>query len=575
MDKNYGILFIVALISLPTVIAGKPYNNTFSYPKVIPPRVTLQSLLLEMTAPDVLARFPDPAYQLMEASSYNRESISPTERSWFADSDGTGYIREENINGKNEYVIMEHTGPGCITRMWTPFFYYALNNHQGPNIHIYIDGKPVITANFIQLLTGKSFIHVPFANLTARAGVAYLPIPFSKSCKITLDQKPFYYCINYRSYPKGTWVTSFSQKAYEQAKDRLRQSAYALLHPDKKGKIKMSRTFSVQLKKNAPTAFTLPAGPIAISYLKFIMDKTTSSDVLRNVGLKITFDGQKTVWCPLGAFFCGADDSFQTKYMTVNDNSMVSRWVMPYQASAKIELVNFNDEPINLLLEIQYKAWQWDKRSMYFHADWVDYGYLPGDKFFDLNFIHIKGKGVLAGDALTVLSPGIGWWGEGDEKIYIDDDIGRNFPSHFGTGTEDYYGWAGGEVPTGKDTFSIPFGANIKNGNAENPRGYNISARIRGLDAIPFQKVLKFDMEASPGVDIRHNYNLLSYSMMSYWYGCSGSVANRKPTTQQLKQKLMTLPEIDILEREIKSGNIILNDTLLERKIEALKGPSH
>ena len=32
-----------------------------------------------------------------------------------------------------------------------------------------------------------------------------------------------------------------------------------------------------------------------------------------------------------------------------------------------------------------------------------------------------------------------GWWGEGDEKIYVD---GEDFPSHFGTGTEDYYGYA-------------------------------------------------------------------------------------------------------------------------------------
>ena len=31
--------------------------------------------------------------------------------------------------------------------------------------------------------------------------------------------------------------------------------------------------------------------------------------------------------------------------------------------------------------------------------------------------------------------------GEGDEKVYVD---GETFPSHFGTGTEDYYGYAWG-----------------------------------------------------------------------------------------------------------------------------------
>ena len=35
--------------------------------------------------------------------------------------------------------------------------------------------------------------------------------------------------------------------------------------------------------------------------------------------------------------------------------------------------------------------------------------------------------------------PGAAWWGEGDEKIYVD---GESFPSLFGTGTEDYFGYA-------------------------------------------------------------------------------------------------------------------------------------
>ncbi len=73
-----------------------------------------------------------------------------------------------------------------------------------------------------------------------------------------------------------------------------------------------------------------------------------------------------------------------------------------------------------------------------------------------------------------------GWWGEGDEKIYIDEnDLKRKFPSHFGTGTEDYYGWAGGVVPTGKDVFSMPFGSNVRIGNKANPEGYNICMRNR------------------------------------------------------------------------------------------------
>ena len=35
----------------------------------------------------------------------------------------------------------------------------------------------------------------------------------------------------------------------------------------------------------------------------------------------------------------------------------------------------------------------------------------------------------------------MGWATKGDEKVYVD---GETFPSHFGTGTEDYYGYAWG-----------------------------------------------------------------------------------------------------------------------------------
>jgi D-arabinan exo alpha-(1,3)/(1,5)-arabinofuranosidase (non-reducing end) len=40
---------------------------------------------------------------------------------------------------------------------------------------------------------------------------------------------------------------------------------------------------------------------------------------------------------------------------------------------------------------------------------------------------------------LQVRNPRGGWWGEGDEKFFVD---GEKFPSTFGTGSEDYFGYA-------------------------------------------------------------------------------------------------------------------------------------
>lgn len=163
--------------------------------------ITFTSLIDEMTDRARLAAYPEVDWQCLQASSYNRDSVAPRgSAGWFADSDGTGFIREETTQGPHEWVVMEHEGPGCITRMWTPYFYYDLNNHRGPKIRIYLDGasEPALEAYFIELLTSGAFKNAPeekndfcvpnpFAVYTARAGDFYLPVPFGKHCKITLD----------------------------------------------------------------------------------------------------------------------------------------------------------------------------------------------------------------------------------------------------------------------------------------------------------------------------------------------------------------------------------------------------
>lgn len=57
--------------------------------------VSFGSLLNEMTDLDRLAQLPDPPYACLQASSYNRESVKRDQPGWFADGDGTGFIRKE------------------------------------------------------------------------------------------------------------------------------------------------------------------------------------------------------------------------------------------------------------------------------------------------------------------------------------------------------------------------------------------------------------------------------------------------------------------------------------------------
>lgn len=533
--------------------------------------ITLKSLLAEMTDPDAVARLPQPAYQCLQASSYNRASTNrhqPNQDTsgWFADSDGLGFIRTEMINGKKEWVMMEHTGPGCLTKFWTPFFYHAFGERVGANVRIYLDGAetPVIDESLIRLVRGEGTFRPPLATPTARAGDSYAPIPFAKSCKVTMTDKPFYNIINYRAYPAGTPVETFTRAGYDAAAADLAKAGQALtaLPEANKGSIKQA----VEVKAGGMLEMKLPEGANAVRQFTVRMPGATQNPAtLRSTVLAMTFDGEETVWCPLGDFFCSADSlhPMHTWQRTVTaDGTLVCRWVMPYQKSASLRVLNLGGQPVQIELLADVARWDWDDRSMHFHANWRPDDVVPGTPFQDWNYIDIRGQGVFVGDAWTVLNIQGSWWGEGDEKIYVDDAWDKGFPTHFGTGTEDYYGWAGGVVPTRQDEFSVPFLANPRVGGLDGrTTGFNICTRTRSLDAIPFAKRLVFDMESSFGTDIRKPWNLLGYSAVTFWYARPGATHNRPALPEAAARPIMSLAEVkaksDAIRKPAKSVRAI------------------
>jgi len=525
--------------------------------------ITLKSLLAEMADPAAVARYPASDYQCLQASSYNRGSThrDQTDRGtsgWFADSDGVGFIRTEMKNGKPEWVLMEHDGPGCITKLWTPFFYYDFNNRVGPNLRIYLDGAetPIIDESLIRLVRGEGLFAPPLATKTARAGDSYVPIPFAKSCKVTLTEKAFYNLINYRAYPAGTKVETFTREGHTAAANELAVTGRALTAPPdaNRGEFKQSAT----LKPGGKLSLKLPAGSQAVRQFAIRLPGALANPaLLRSTVLTMRFDGKETVWTPVGDFFCSADSlhPFQTFQRTVMaDGTMVCRWVLPYQDAGEIRLTNLGRTPVDAAIQADVSAWQWNGASMHFYARWRPDELVPGAPFQDWNFIEIRGQGVYVGDNWTVLNPQAGWWGEGDEKIYVDGAWDRGFPTHFGTGSEDYYGWAGGENPTRADEFSTPFLANVRVGGLnEDTKGYNICTRTRALDAIPFKERLVFDMESSFGVDIRHPWDLLGYSAITYWYAKPGATHNRPALPNQAARPIVSLKKALKLSATIKA----------------------
>lgn len=514
--------------------------------------INLTSLLNEMTDREQITRFPESGYQCLQASSYNRESVSPDKPGWFADSDGIGFIRIEENKGQKEWVIMEDEGPGVITKIWAVCFYYGLKDTTGANIKFYLDGnpEPVIHTNFFKLVKGQDFVKAPFADESTRAGNLYFPIPYAKSCKITMDNKSFYNIINYRKYPEGTAVKTFTMEEFNKVEKLRNKVGKTLTNFEKSTEAYFSNR--KELKRTDDVKISFDDGPNAIQEIQIKINEAENlPQALRSTILVGEFDGEQTLWCPIGDFFnnVGKMQPYNMWERSVDpDGTMTCRWLMPFQKSGTISLVNLREETVDVSLKVIPAKYKWNENSMHFYASWRMDPPTPTFPLYDWNFLEAEGRGLVVGDQWTVLNPREGWWGEGDEKIYIDSDFDRNFPSHFGTGTEDYYGWAGGKVPTPADEFSKPFLGNII---VANPRsmGYNVCTRTRSLDAIPFKNKIKFDVESSCGT--RQRWHFLQYSQTTFWYGAPGIKHNRKPLPEMAVQ---TLPTLEGLQQKVEDS---------------------
>lgn len=558
--KNQFCLFVIAaLINLCSIHAQE--------------QVSMQSLLREIVDRKQLVEYPESIpYKAMQASSYNRASVSPDQPGWFADSDGVFCIRtEKNRKGETEWVLMEDKGPGAITKIWAVCFYYGLDDTTGANLKIYLDGEdePTINCNFFEFVKGESFVKPPLAMETRRAGNSYLPIPYAKSCKVTMDKKVFYNIISYRSYPQGTSVRTFSMDEYNQSQvlidsvgHVLERGVYGDLASTKNTE---AYSFHKTLRPQEKETLLIRKKQKAIEQLVFQLDAEDFDQALRSTVLKISFDGEQTVWTPLGDFFnigVGLKTYQMWERAVQEDGTMICRWIMPYQHIAEQEIENMGKQDIQMSVTAKVMPYTWNDRSMYFHSSWRMDDPTPGFPLFDYNLVNVKGKGIYVGDQFTVLNPEEGWWGEGDEKVYVDDDT---FPSLFGTGTEDYYGWAGGVVPNPEDEFYTPFLSNVRVA-APNSMGYNTCTRTRVLDAIPFNRQLDFNIESSGSN--RTSWFHLQYVVNTYWYAKPGASCNRKPLPEMASRKIMTLQELQVYNEKCKADRYIYPGAIEAENLE-------
>lgn len=236
---------------------------------------------------------------------------------------------------------------------------------------------------------------------------------------------------------------------------------------------------------------------------------------MRGLTLSMDFDGMNTVWAPLGEFAGAGIGAPEVRSWYLDCDGMgciESRWVMPYRHTASLTLENTTDREADVLVETTTDRYARTPSTLYFHTTWRQERDIPVSPNYDApdnldwNFITCSGRGVLRGDLLTLYNNAPDWYGEGDEKIWIDDDP---FPSHFGTGTEDYYNCSWAPVVP----FHTPFGGAPRADEASS-HGYNTFMRTRNLDAIPFHRRLRFDIEM-----LSWHPGTVDYATTVWWYG--------------------------------------------------------
>lgn len=249
---------------------------------------------------------------------------------------------------------------------------------------------------------------------------------------------------------------------------------------------------------------------------------------LRKCILRMYWDGEEnpSVEAPIGDFF-GMGFGMMKNFVSL-PLSMLPQdgrgfncfFPMPFADGARVTVTNEGSEHIShFFFYVDYEEhYSIDSDLARFHACWHRENPTVADPQVKCphgtpnldgkgNYVILKaeGKGHYVGCNLNVDSPRPGWYGEGDDMIFIDGD---EKPTLNGTGTEDYFNTA--FCPN--QVYSSPYsGITLQ----ENPNfsGKTSLYRFHIEDPIMFNESIRVTIEHGHGNDLENDY-----SSTAYWY---------------------------------------------------------
>lgn len=233
----------------------------------------------------------------------------------------------------------------------------------------------------------------------------------------------------------GGWLSGLLQPA------RFRSERASSANPD--------------LSKNGDARGIDPGATLVIADLEgpgiitHIWNTLGTADPLagRNLVLRCYWDDhdQPSVQAPLGDFFGvghGAEADFASLPVAVSSfgRARSCYWPMPFRKRARVTVTN--ESALRVDSFYWYVDWQRHESLAddvpYFHAEYRQA--MPAEPG-DYTILEARGRGHYVGTVYSAHQVKLGWFGEGDDRFYID---GEEYPSLSGTGTEDYFGDAWG-----------------------------------------------------------------------------------------------------------------------------------
>jgi len=226
---------------------------------------------------DAMARMR-PGEQVKQFSSFDRTGGNDD------GFDGTHSCLRREPNG--ECLIADARGPGEISSMW--FTYQSTSVAPAGRVTVELDGRVVLRGSLQDIVDGAHgapFVWPLVGNSADTMGGAVIkvPMPYTRSMRITTEHNPHFYHVTYRQFADATGVRTFDPA--DPATDVIaRLRGYGVRDPKPAGPGTRAQAAPVDVPAGAATTVPLASGPHRITRLGLRLPQVIAAPGLTDDG---------------------------------------------------------------------------------------------------------------------------------------------------------------------------------------------------------------------------------------------------------------------------------------------------